>query len=142
LVEFSPSQAQLLSVAPVGRLATADAGGAPHVIPVCYVFDGQAIYSVLDQKPKRSALPRLKRVRNIQANPRVALVVDHYEEDWQRLWYILVSGQAELLVEGNERVEAIKLLRQKYSQYRDMPIDPNPVIKITPDRVVSWGDGS
>jgi PPOX class probable F420-dependent enzyme len=132
----------LLSAAQVGRLATADAGGAPHVIPVCYVFDGQAIYSVLDQKPKRADLPRLKRVRNIQANPQVALVVDHYEADWQRLWYILLTGQAELLVEGDEQVEAIKLLRQKYPQYRDMPIEPNPVIKITPARVVSWGIGS
>lgn len=138
LVQFSPSQAQLLTAAPVGRLATADAAGVPHVIPVCYAFDGQVIYSALDQKPKRAALPRLKRVRNIQANPQVALVIDHYEADWQRLWYILLTGRAELLLEGDERVEAIKLLRRKYPQYRDMPIDPNPVIKITPGRVVSW----
>jgi PPOX class probable F420-dependent enzyme len=109
---------------------------------VCYVFDGQFIYSVLDQKPKRAELPRLKRVRNIQANPQVALVVDHYEADWQRLWYVLLTGRAELLVAGDERAEAIRLLRQKYPQYWDMPIDPNPVIKITPDRVVSWGKES
>jgi PPOX class probable F420-dependent enzyme len=142
LIQFSPSQTRLLSAAPVGRLATADARGAPHVIPVCYVFDGQFIYSVLDQKPKRAELPRLKRVRNIQANPQVALVVDHYEADWQRLWYVLLTGRAELLVAGDERVEAIRLLRQKYPQYRDMPIDPNPVIKIAPDQVVSWGAGA
>ena len=142
MIQFSPSQTRLLSAAPVGRLATADARGAPHVIPVCYVFDGQFIYSVLDQKPKRAELPRLKRVRNIQANPQVALVVDHYEADWQRLWYVLLTGRAELLVAGDERVEAIKLLRQKYPQYRDMPIDPNPVIKIVPGQVVSWGAGA
>jgi PPOX class probable F420-dependent enzyme len=140
LVQLSPSQAQLLATSPIGRLATADAAGAPHVIPVCYAFDGQVIYSVLDQKPKRASFARLRRVRNIQANPQVALVVDHYEEDWQRLWYILLTGRAEVLVEGDERVEAIKLLRQKYPQYRDMPIDSNPVIKITPGRVVCWGD--
>ena len=131
-----------MTTAPVGRLATADTAGAPHVIPMCYAFDGQVIYSVLDQKPKRASLARLKRVRNIQANPQVALVVDHYEADWQRLWYILLTGQAELLLEGNERVEAIKLLRRKYPQYQDMSIDDNPVIKITPTRVVSWGTGS
>jgi PPOX class probable F420-dependent enzyme len=142
LVQFSPSQAQLLTAAPVGRLATADAAGVPHVIPVCYVFNGQFLYSVLDRKPKRAALPRLKRVRNIQANPQVALVVDHYEADWQCLWYILLTGKAELLVEGDERVEAIKLLRQKYPQYRDMSIDGNPVIKVTPAKVLSWGAGS
>jgi PPOX class probable F420-dependent enzyme len=138
---LSRSQAQLLAAAPIGRLATADAAGVPHVIPVCYAFDGQIIYSVLDQKPKRAALARLKRVRNIQANPQVALVVDHYEADWQRLWYILLTGRAELLLEEDERVEAIRLLRQKYPQYLDMPIDDNPVIKITPARVVSWGTG-
>jgi PPOX class probable F420-dependent enzyme len=141
LVQLSRSQAQLLAAAPIGRLATADAAGVPHVIPVCYAFDGQIIYSVLDQKPKRAALARLKRVRNIQANPQVALVVDHYEADWQRLWYILLTGRAELLLEEDERVEAIRLLRQKYPQYLDMLIDDNPVIKITPARVVSWGTG-
>jgi PPOX class probable F420-dependent enzyme len=140
LVQLSPPQIQLLETSPIGRLATADATGAPHVIPVCYAFDGQVIYSVLDQKPKRASFTRLRRVRNIQANPQVALVVDHYEADWHQLWYILIIGRAELLVEGDERVEAIELLRQKYPQYRDMAIDANPVIKITPGRVVSWGD--
>jgi PPOX class probable F420-dependent enzyme len=93
---------------------------------------------VLDQKPKRTALSRLRRVRNIQANPQVSLVVDHYDEDWQRLWYILVSGEARLLLDGDQREAAIALLRQKYSQYREMDIDQNPVIKIMPTRVVSW----
>ncbi len=139
MAQLSDSQARLLVESSVGHLATADADGAPHVIPVCFAFDGQAIYSVLDQKPKRASLSRLKRVRNIQANPKVALVVDHYEEDWQRLWYLLITGDAQLLLEGREQAEAIKLLRQKYRQYRDMDIDQNPVIKITPARVVSWG---
>ena len=66
-------------------------------------------------------------------------MVDHYEEDWSRLWYILVTGHAELLLEGDEREQAIVKLREKYQQYRDMDIDMNPVIKITPDKVVSWG---
>jgi len=96
---------------------------------------------VLDQKPKRTSIARLRRVRNIQANPQVALVVDHYEEDWLRLWYVLVFGRAELLWEGEERVTAIGLLRQKYPQYRKMDIEENPVIRISPTRVVSWAAG-
>ena len=114
--QVSPSQAQLLAEARVGHLATADAAGVPHVVPVCYALVEQVIYSVLDQKPKRVSVARLRRVRNIQANPHIALVVDHYEEDWLSLWYILVLGRAELLWEGEERVTAIRHLRQKYPQ--------------------------
>ena len=129
----------MLAAARIGHLATADGDGAPHVIPVCFVLEGDVIYSVLDQKPKRTALNRLRRVRNILANPQVALVVDHYEEAWDRLWYILVRGRAELLLEGGERVKAIGLLRQKYGQYQEMDIDDNPVIKIVTTGTVAWG---
>ncbi|MFQ6027672.1 MAG: TIGR03668 family PPOX class F420-dependent oxidoreductase [Dehalococcoidia bacterium] len=139
MTRLSPTQAQLLAAAPVGHLATAAASGAPHVIPVCFASDGQSIYSVLDQKPKRTSLTRLRRVRNILENPQVALVVDHYEADWNRLWYLLITGRGELLLEGEERGDAVRLLRQKYVQYREMEIDANPVIKITPQRIVSWG---
>lgn len=123
----------------VGHLATADATGAPHVVPVCFAARDQFIYSVLDQKPKRAPLTRLRRVRNIQANPQVTLLLDHYDEDWSRLWYLMIAGTAELLVEGPDRVSAIALLRDKYRQYRAMDIDANPVIKITALKVVSWG---
>ena len=73
-------------------MATADAEGAPHVVPVCYAFDGSSIYSALDLKPKRVSTHRLKRVRNIAANPRVALVIDDYSEEWSALRYVLVRG--------------------------------------------------
>ncbi len=139
LAQLPAIQAELLARAPVGRLATAGANGVPHVIPICYALMDGTIYSVLDQKPKRTALTRLRRVRNILANPQVSLVVDHYEENWERLWYILISGTAELLEDGAERPAAIQVLREKYAQYRLMNIDPNPVIKITPSQVVSWG---
>ena len=141
LDNISTPQAEFLKSARVGHLATADAGGNPHVIPVCFATLGQFIYSVLDQKPKRAPLTQLRRVRNIQANPQVTLLVDHYEEDWSRLRYILVAGRAELLLEGEERIAAIALLRDKYPQYRGMDIDQNPVIKITATKVVSWGLG-
>ena len=138
--QLSVAQARWFAGAPVGRLATADSEGAPHVIPVCFAYDGRFIYSVLDRKPKSAPLTRLRRVRNIQANPRVALVVDRYEDDWSRLGYVLVFGRAGLLVEGDERDAALRLLREKYHQYRAMDLEGNPVIKITPDRAVGWGD--
>ena len=127
----------------MARLATADAQGTPHLIPICFTYDGNHFYSVLDRKPKRASLANLKRVRNILSNPAVALVLDHYEEDWARLWYVLVTGTAQIIQydgqEGEEHQRAIALLRQKYPQYRDMDIDQNPVIKITPLRTTSWG---
>ena len=145
-----PQQSELLrsprlAEARVGHLATASETGTPHVIPVCFavadVMDGDCIYSVLDQKPKRTGLTRLRRVRNILVNPPATLVVDHYEEDWSHLWYIIISGHAELLLEGEERAAAIPVLRAKYPQYRDMDIDENPVIRITPERIIAWGGG-
>ena len=133
-----------MATARTGHLATADEAGAPHVTPVCFALGpdsihGEIIYSVLDQKPKRTSLNRLRRVRNILANPQVALVVDHYEEAWDRLWYILIRGRAELLMDGEERVTAIGQLRRKYDQYQAMDIDDNPVIKITTTGTVAWG---
>jgi PPOX class probable F420-dependent enzyme len=139
LAQFSTRQSELLTSARVGHLATADENARPHVIPVCFATDGRYIYSVLDKKPKRTALTRLRRVKNILANPQATLLVDHYEEDWGNLWYLMVSGQAELLIDGQEQIEALVLLRNKYHQYREMDIGLNPVIKITPENIVSWG---
>ena len=139
LEQLSEDRAHWLARAPTGHLATSDLSGAPHVIPVCYAFNGEALYSVLDQKPKRAPHARLRRVKNIQANPQVALVVDHYEDDWRRLGYILVLGRAELLQQGEEHDQAVRLLREKYHQYRDMDLEGNLVIKITPERVIAWG---
>lgn len=137
--QLSSDQARMLADARIGHLSTANPTGEAHVIPICFAFDGHFIYSVLDQKPKRTSLTRLRRVKNILANPQVALMVDHYEEEWTKLWYILVTGHAELLLEGVEREAAVVKLREKYQQYRAMDIDQNPVIKITPEKVVSWG---
>lgn len=138
MVSLTPQQAERLYATPVGHLATADANGRPHVIPVCFAYDGEHIYSVLDAKPKRGSLTGLRRVRNILANPRVSLVIDHYDEDWTRLWYLLVQGRAELVEDGPEPPAAIARLREKYHQYREMPLDGNPVIRITPERVTGW----
>ena len=139
LSELTPRESALIATEQVAHLATADAEGVPHVIPVCFVYDGERFYTVLDRKPKRASLSRLKRVRNILANPKVALVLDHYEEDWGRLWYVLVIGTAELVETGDEHGRAIALLMEKYPQYRDMDVGENPVIRITPARFTSWG---
>ena len=138
LPKLSPAQDRFLRSARHGHLATADAKGQPHVIPVCYAFDGESIYSVLDSKPKSTPLRQLRRVRNILSNPQVSLVVDHYEEDWSRLRYILVSGEAGLLQEGEEWARAIATLRNKYPQYQAMNFDESPVIKIKPSRFTPW----
>ena len=128
----------------VARLATADAVGRPAVIPICYVFDGTSFYSAIDQKPKRVAPMELRRIRNIRVNPNVALVIDDYSENWSELAYVLVHGVAEILEtkdSAQEQAAAIAALRLKYNQYRSMPIDQNPVIKIVPNRVRVWSAG-
>ena len=136
---LNESQARFLADARVARLATADENGRPHVIPVCFAFDGEAIYIVLDQKPKSVEQTRLRRVRNILANPQASLVADHWDENWQALRYILASCRAELLGgEGEEEAEAVALLRRKYRQYREMDLDGSPVIKLTPQRFTAW----
>src|SRR5262245_52959364 len=80
----------------VARLATAGKSGAPHAVPICFVFDGQMFYSALDRKPKRTTVNALQRVRNIAQSDRVALLIDHYAEDWRKLWYVLVRGRARM----------------------------------------------
>ena len=123
----------------VARLATVDEAGQPHVVPVVYATDGHTYYSPLDAKPKRKALTALKRVRNIRSNPRVALLIDHYEEDWARLRFLMVQGRAELLDSGIEWRAARSLLEAKYPQYRTLPLPPEaPLIKIVPEHVVGW----
>ena len=123
----------------MARLATADAHGSPHVVPVCYAFDGRHIYSAIDLKPKRVSARRLKRVRNILVNPRVAFVVDEYGEDWSALAYVLIRGRAEILGDGDEQIRAEALLRDKYPQYVNLLEEGCTVLKITPETVNSWG---
>ena len=138
-VEVSAKVREFITAHRVGRLATADSDGAPHAVPVCYAYDGRHIYSALDLKPKRVSTGRLKRVRNILANPRVALVIDEYTEDWSRLAYVLIQGDAEVLEGGDERRDAEAMLREKYPQYEQLLEEGCTVLRITPERVVSWG---
>lgn len=138
---FSPNVAEFVGTHRIARLATADAGGAPYIVPVCFAFDGKHIYTAIDLKPKRVGGRALKRVRNILENPQVALVIDDYSEDWSELAYVMVRGVADLIETGEERQLAEDLLRQKYRQYEAMLLPGCPVIRITPERVISWSAG-
>lgn len=124
----------------VARLATVDKSGQPFVIPICYVFDGQEIYSPIDEKPKKSSPLRLKRIRNIRANPHVSMVVDKYDDDWRKLAYVLITGRAKILLGGQKHKRAALLLRRKYPQYRKMAIQDRPMIQIQPTHWKSWGN--
>lgn len=140
IADLPPWARQMLGEARVGRLGTADAGGRPLVLPVCFDLDGEALYSAVDAKPKRVPGPALRRVRNIEANPRVALVVDDYDEDWRRLRYVLVEGRARLLAAGPEFARALERLTAKYPQYEAMALARTAtlVIAIAPERAVAW----
>lgn len=125
----------------VARLSTRDTEGWPHAVPVCFVYHREVFYTPLDGKPKRTSVQKLARVRNIEANPQVALLLDQYDEDWDKLWYILVRGRASILTGGAEQNEVIAQLRNKYVQYaslRFLPADA-PVIRIDPVKIISWG---
>lgn len=125
----------------VAHLATSDADGHPHVVPVCYAFDGSRFYTPLDEKPKRVEQRRLRRVRNIEARHEAMLLIDRYDDDWSRLGYVQVYGHAALLMPGEAgHADALLLLRQRYAQYRSMALEEHPLIVITPQRVVAWGN--
>jgi PPOX class probable F420-dependent enzyme len=132
---------EFIAAARLAHLATADATGAPHNVPLCYWFDGERIYFVIDEKPKRGKGLALKRMRNIAENPRVAVVIDHYEEDWSQLAYVLIRGLARVVEDPEEYLAALRHLRDKYLLYRGMTMTPerNPIVKIEPVSVHAWG---
>lgn len=123
-------------------MATVDESGNPLVLPVCFAYDGCFIYSPIDKKPKRVSADKLKRVRNIINNPNISLVIDKYFEDWNELYYVIITGSAQVLNSGEEYHRALKILAEKYDQYRKMGLENlgAPVIKITPEKIISWGD--
>jgi PPOX class probable F420-dependent enzyme len=137
---FSYGQQRFLDTLRVARLATADARGVPHVVPVCFAIADGTLYMTIDEKPKRQAGAPLKRLRNIAENPAVAILADRYDEDWTRLGWIMLQGRAEVLSGGTEHARAQALLRARYRQLGDMDIEPLAVIAVRLERVMSWGD--
>ena len=119
----------------VARLATVDASGRPHLVPFCFVLDGDEVLSAVDAKPK--ATRRLRRLQNVGANPSVSVLVDHYEEDWQSLWWVRLDGRAEVVDSGPRSERALDLLAGKYAQYReDRPA--GPVLSIHVEHWAGW----
>lgn len=116
----------------VARLATIDPDGRPHLVPITFVLDGDTLYSAVDQKPKRSL--RLRRIENARARPDVTVLVDEYDDDWSRLWWVRLRGHARVLDEGEERERALALLAGKYEQYRAEP-PRGPVLAVD---VTEW----
>lgn len=129
---------EMLTTARVGRLATANAAGQPLVVPVCFAVVGDHLYWAVDAKPKQTR--HLRRLRNIGENPRVSLVVDEWNEDWRRLRWVIVEGQAAAVADGDERARALDALVTKYAQYAAMHLEEvaDAVVGITPTRVIAW----
>ena len=137
-LEIDPETSSFVQTHRVARLATSS-DDSPSVVPICYVFDGERLYTPIDEKPKQVEPGSLKRVRNINSNRNVAIVVDDYSEDWSKLTYVLIRGSAEIINAGDsEHSTAIKLLREKYEQYRSMNLEARPIIKVTPVRIKHW----
>jgi PPOX class probable F420-dependent enzyme len=132
-------QRRFLGAARVARLATADAAGRPHVVPICYALVESTVYFTIDEKPKRKPGASLKRLANLRANPFAALVVDRYDEDWSRLGWVMVQGRAEVLEFGPEHDQAQAHLRARYPQLVAMRIEGLPVVAVRVDHAASWG---
>ena len=124
----------------VARFATAEPNGQPHVVPICYAVSDNSLYFTIDKKPKQLTDKPLKRIRNLQDNPHVALVVDRYEDDWTQLGWVMVQGDAALLDDGEEHTKAQCLLKARYPQLHRMQINDLPVIAVRIKHVVSWGN--
>jgi PPOX class probable F420-dependent enzyme len=123
----------------VGRLATIGADGRPHLVPICFALEGEMLYSAVDEKPKRSR--RLQRLENIRRRPEVSVLVDRYEEDWTRLWWVRLDGRAEVLEAGPQREHALALLAAKYGQYRAEP-PTGAVIAVRIERWRGWASAA
>jgi PPOX class probable F420-dependent enzyme len=123
------------AVAPVARLGTADGQGRPHVVVVTFAVDGDMIYTAVDQKPKSGT--NLKRLRNVAENPRVTMLADHYSDDWDALWWVRADGQAVILADQRQMAAPLRLLADRYWQYRQAP-PAGPVLAVTVERWTGW----
>ena len=125
----------LLGSSRVARLATASAAGEPHLVPVTFALDGDLLYFAIDNKPKSTNA--LRRLQNIRANSRVAVLVDHYADDWSALWWVRADGRAEIWESESQRARPVELLASKYPQYREQP-PQGAVVAIRVDRLTGW----
>jgi PPOX class probable F420-dependent enzyme len=125
---------RLVSEARVARLGTIDPDGRPNLVPICFALEGDRLFSGVDQKPKTTT--RLRRLENIGRDPRVMLLVDHYEDDWEKVWWVRLRARARL-IEGEERDRGAELLIEKYPQYEEAPPE-GPLLAIEVERWLGW----
>jgi PPOX class probable F420-dependent enzyme len=139
-VDLSEREArERLAMARVARLATAGADGRPHIVPFTFVAVEDRILHAVDHKPKRTA--DLRRLRNIRENPRVSVLVDRYDdEEWDRLWWVRADGEARVIEDDEGRAEPVRLLGEKYLQYREH-VPEGPVVEIRVTRWSGWTYG-
>jgi PPOX class probable F420-dependent enzyme len=134
---------EFIERARVARLATIDSEFKPHVVPVVFVFDGNHFFIPIDKKRKTAKPEKLKRIKNVQDNPNVALLIDGYNEDWTRLAFVMIQGKASIITSKTEEnlqvQEAYKKLITKYLQYQKVGIGEMCII-IAPEKVISWGN--
>ncbi|MCY3564121.1 MAG: TIGR03668 family PPOX class F420-dependent oxidoreductase [bacterium] len=116
-------------------LGTVDHTGRPHLVPIVFAYRDGRLYTAVDHKPKSTN--RLKRLRNIETNSAVSVLLDHYDDDWTRLWWIRVDGSARVIASGPAFREGIALLTRKYQPYEDQP-PPGPVIEIRVETIRAW----
>lgn len=129
-----------LAAARVARLATVSGDGRPHVVPFTFAAVDDRILHAVDHKPKRTT--DLRRLRNIRQNPRVSVLVDHYDDEaWEQLWWVRADGEARVIEDEAGRAEPVRLLREKYRQYRER--EPSgPVVEVRVTRWTGWASGS
>ncbi|GAA0253858.1 TIGR03668 family PPOX class F420-dependent oxidoreductase [Haladaptatus pallidirubidus] len=138
---FDKEQRDYITHARIGRLATADSDGRPHSVPVCFALLDETIVTPIDEKPKKRSAVTLQRSRDINENPRVNLLIDHYTEDWSKLGWVQIRGTAtHLLPSESDHAPAVTSLRQKYAQYATHALEERPIIRITPGSVLTWGN--
>ncbi len=141
--ELTAAARELLATARVAHFATSDQHARPHVVPIVFVWQEAVLYTPLDRKPKRDDdWHALRRVRNIETNGRVSIVVDRYDEDWSQLAWVLLEGVATILESGEEREAAAALLREKYAQYETLPLDDRPIVRVEIERGTEWSSAT
>jgi PPOX class probable F420-dependent enzyme len=133
VVEFDPKVR--FAQAPVARLATVTPDGMPHLVPVVFALRDDVVYTAVDAKPKTTQ--RLRRLANIESNPRASMLVDHYADDWTQLWWVRADGIAAIHRDGEAMHTGYELLRAKYAQYQAVSLD-GPVITVAVRRWTSW----
>jgi PPOX class probable F420-dependent enzyme len=132
----APIVRERVAAARVARLATIGPDGRPHLVPIVFALDGDTLYTAVDAKPKRSR--RLRRIENARERPDVTVLVDHYDENWRRLWWVRLRGRARVLESGDEAKRALQLLVDKYEQYR-LERPGLPVLAVDVAEWRAWG---